>query len=272
MLECVINVSEGRDVALIEHLGRSASSSLLDIHSDIYHNRSVFTLAGSTVLSDAISLTRLAIDQLDLGLHQGVHPRVGIVDVVPFIPLGDDGLVHPVQLGEALRARDQFARIVGEELALPCFLYGPERSLPDIRTSAFSQFDPDFGPKTPHPRAGACCVGARGALIAYNVNIDGVDSKMTKLIAKNVRRRELRTLGLELGETLQVSCNLVDPIALGIEKTYDLIAEQVRELGGKIRGCELVGLLPARVLNEVARDRWEMLGLSEEATIESRLG
>lgn len=271
MLECVINVSEGRDSALIEQLRTGAGSSLLDIHSDIHHNRSVFTLAGSSVLSDAVALTRLAVESLDLGLHQGVHPRVGIVDVVPFAPLGDDGLVHPLKLHEALRARDRFAQIVSEELALPCFVYGPERSLPDIRKSAFLQLDPDFGPTTPHPQAGACCVGARGALIAYNVNVSGLDIKTTKLIAKNARRKELRALGLELGEILQVSCNLVDPIALGIEKAYDLIAEQVHGLGGQIQGCELVGLVPLRVLNEVARDRWEMLGLSCEDTIESRL-
>jgi len=272
MLECVINVSEGRDSAIIERLGRSAGSSLLDIHSDAHHNRSVFTLAGNTVLVDALALTTLAVEQLDLGLHQGVHPRIGVVDVVPFVPLGDAGLVHPMQLDEALRVRDEFARNVSEQLALPCFLYGPERSLPDIRRNAFRQLAPDFGPMIPHPRAGACCVGARGVLIAYNVNVSGVDINTTKLIAKNVRRQELRALGLDLAGSFQISCNLIDPATLGIEQAYDLIDEQVHQFGGEIRGCELVGLMPARVLNQVARQRWEPLGLHKEATLEFRLG
>ncbi|HUY07664.1 MAG TPA: hypothetical protein VMU99_10430 [Acidimicrobiales bacterium] len=272
MLECVINISEGRDAALIHRLGMSAGSSLLDIHSDIHHNRSVFTLAGGDIVANAVTLTRLAVGQLDLSLHLGVHPRIGIVDVVPFVPLGKDGLDHPVQLDEALTARNQFARTVSEELALPCFLYGPERSLPDLRKSAFLQLEPDFGPKTPHPRAGACCVGARGALIAFNVNICGVDTNATRRIARNIRRKELRALGLELGDTLQVSCNLIDPTALGIEKAYELIAREVKSLGGRVQGCELVGLLPERILSTIARERWEALGLSRESTIEFRLG
>ncbi len=271
MLECVINVSEGRDSALVAQLADRARASLLDIHSDTHHNRSVFTLAGTTVLADAVALTRLAVERLDLGSHRGVHPRIGIVDVVPFVPLGDDGVVHPIQLGEALRARDEFARIVSEDLEIPCFLYGPERSLPDIRREAFRQLLPDFGPMVPHPRAGACCVGARGALIAYNVNIGGVDTMTTKLIAKNVRRTELRSLGLEFDGSHQISCNLIDPITLGIERTYDLIEEQVRDHGGVIGSCELVGLVPARVLNQVPQSRWGALGLNNEATIEFRL-
>ena len=271
MLECVINVSEGRDVRLIEHFGSRAGSSLLDIHSDIHHNRSVFTLGGATVLSDALALTRSAVDKLDLGVHRGAHPRVGVVDVVPFVPLGDDGFAHPLNLEEAILARDQFARTVGKELALPCFLYGPERTLPAIRRSAFVDLVPDFGPMVPHPSAGACCVGARGALIAYNVNISGVDIATTKHIATLVRSPRLRTLGFALGETLQVSCNLVDPAALGIEQAYDLIAVQVLRLGGAIQHGELVGLVPEQALNAVPRDRWEALGLSREATIEFRL-
>ena len=136
---------------------------------------------------------------------------------------------------------------------------------------AFRLLSPDFGPMTPHPRAGACCVGARGALIAYNVNVDGVDAATAKLIAANVRKKELRTLGLDLDGAMQISCNLIDPITLGIEQAFDLIDRQVEAYGGQVRSCELVGLAPARILDQVARDRGETLGLHKEASLELRL-
>jgi glutamate formiminotransferase len=271
VLECVVNISEGRDRQLFTRLARSCGASLLDVHSDGHHNRSVFTLAGPQVVENTIELTREAIELIDLNDHLGAHPRIGVVDVVPFVPIGPVGYRHPIDLREALEARDQFAHAVSESLALPCFLYGPERSLPEIRRTAFRTLPPDLGPSEPHPSAGACCVGARGVLVAYNVNIAGVDLATTRTIASEVRSTELRTLGFDLGGTMQVSCNLIDPGLFGVEAAYDCIAAAVEKHHGEIHNAELVGLLPAALLEEVDRSRWKELGLNEGSTIESRL-
>lgn len=271
MLECVINVSEGRDDALLRSLSSSVATSLIDLHADKYHNRSVFTLAGMRVIEDAIALTYSAVTSLNLEQHSGAHPRIGVVDVVPFVPLGASGLEYPLQLEEALSARNQFASIVSANLDLPCFLYGPERSLPDIRRSAFGLLQPDFGPHQPNLHAGACCVGARGALIAYNVNITGVSHDETKSIAGRIRMPGLRSLGFDLNGNMQISCNITDPLRLGIDVVYDIISNEVARSGGKIRDAELVGLVPKIVYDNIDPSRRELLGLSASSTIESRL-
>ena len=163
VLECVINVSEGRDEAIIDGLRTVAGRSLLDLHRDARHNRAVLTLAGSDVESAARSVTSLGVTTIDLRTHAGAHPRLGAVDVVPFVPLFD------TNMKEAVAARDRFASWAANELGVPCFLYGPERSLPDVRRSAFRSLAPDVGPAEPHPAAGAICAGARPVLIAYNL-------------------------------------------------------------------------------------------------------
>jgi glutamate formiminotransferase len=160
VLECVINISEGADTARIDALAQSVGDDLLDVHSDADHNRSVFTLAG---VEAPRTLARKALELLDLSHHEGVHPRVGIIDVVPFVA------IEPSTFDDALRARDDFARFAADELGIPCFLYGPERTLPYIRKHAFADLFPDHGPHAPHPQAGAICVGARPILIAYNL-------------------------------------------------------------------------------------------------------
>ena len=167
VLEAVINVSEGRDPAVIAEIGRASGPLLLDVHSDRFHHRSVFTLAGSPaeVEASALGLARRAVELLDLTSHVGVHPRLGVVDVVPFVPYGR-------AFSEALAARDRFAHVLAGD-GVPCFLYGPERTLPEVRRQAFVTLAPDLGPIEPHPTAGACCVGARDVLIAYNLVIDG---------------------------------------------------------------------------------------------------
>ena len=271
MLECVVNISEGRDRALLTSLASNAGESLLDVHSDAYHNRSVFTLAGLSVVDDAIELTAAAVATLDLQRHGGAHPRLGIVDVVPFVPLGIAGLKDPPDLDEALSARDRFARIAGARFELPCFLYGPERSLPMIRRAAFIELAPDFGPSQPNPRTGACCVGARGALIAYNVNVDGLDLTTTRSIARHIRRPGVRALGFDLDGNMQISCNLTEPIRFGIAAAYDLIEFEVQKHNGTVRNAELVGLVPSAVFDATPPARRELLGLGPSATIESRI-
>ena len=273
MLECVVNLSEGADTALLDELAAAAGSALLDVHADPHHHRSVLTLAGPTTEEAARAVARSALDRLDLGGHRGVHPRFGVVDVVPFVPLGAGGAPLPEGTGlePARRARDAFAAWAAEELALPCFLYGPERTLPELRRRAFVDLRPDTGPARPHPTAGACAVGARWALVAYNVWLDSADVTVARAVAGAVRRPGLRTLGLATGDHTQVSCNLVDPAALGPARAYDAVAAEASRRGVGVLRAELVGLAPRAVVEAVDPSRRAELDLSVERTIEARL-
>ncbi len=273
MLECVVNVSEGADQALLGALDQAAAPSLLDRHSDADHNRSVYTLAGGDLEPAVRRLTAEALSRLDLRTHRGVHPRLGIVDVVPFVPLDDSGA--PVgddgDLAEALEARRRFGEWAADELSLPCFFYGPERTLPELRRRAFVDLEPDTGPPHPHPSAGACAVGARSALVAYNVLLGTDDLSVARAVAAEVRRPELRTLGLAVTGGVQVSCNLVAPHRLGPEQAYRAVTESAGQRGVAVTGAELVGLAPAAVVEAVPPEAWETLDLSPGRTVEARL-
>jgi glutamate formiminotransferase / 5-formyltetrahydrofolate cyclo-ligase len=257
VLECVVNVSEGTRTDVVARLGATCGADLLDVHSDPHHNRSVLTLVGV----DAVRrLTVEAVDALDLSLHAGVHPRLGVVDVVPFVPLAGSSMAA------AVRARDEFAVWAADVLALPCFFYGPERSLPEVRRTAWRSRPPDTGPRVPHPTAGAVCVGARGVLVAYNLWLARADLGLAKRVAAAVRGPHLRALGLPVGQRVQVSMNLVDPLLLGPAQAFDLVAAHTA-----IEAAELVGLVPSAVLHAVPRERWAALDLGVERTIEERL-
>lgn len=256
MLECVINISEGRSVATVELIARNAGGSLLDVHTDPYHNRSVITTIGEEA---ARAVAAAAVLALDLRRHQGAHPRFGVVDVVPFVPLGSSSL------DDAVKARDRFARWLAEELAVPCFLYGPERSLPDVRRHAFDSLPPDIGPATPHPTAGACAVGARPVLVAYNLWLADRDLELARRIAASVRGPAVRALGLQVGPHVQVSTNLIAPDRVGPDAVFDAVAEHA-----PIERAELVGLAPRAVLETIDPARWDELDLSPERTIEAR--
>jgi glutamate formiminotransferase len=281
--ECVINISEGRDRSVIDAVAGAGAALVLDVHTDAQHHRSVLTLAGG--LPDVESAARLvaarAVDTIDLSCHRGVHPRLGAVDVVPFVPLArPDGAVTPWE--HVVAARDAFAAWAGTALGVPCFLYGPERTLPDVRRGAFTTLDPDTGPPAPHPTAGATAVGARDVLIAYNVWIAGGTADdgqadvdvvaVARQLADDLRRPGLRTLGLAVGAGAQVSCNVVDPGRVTLAEVFDGVARGADERGCTVVRGELVGLLPRSALAGVPPSRWAELGLSAEDTIESRLG
>lgn len=257
MLECVINISEGRDAAVIDRIAASARGSLLDVHTDPHHNRSVLTVVGEEA-ARAVAVATVA--SIDLRSHSGVHPRIGALDVVPFVPLDD------ATLSDAVDARDRFCAWAAEELALPCFVYGPERSLPEVRRGAFTDLAPTTGPPVPHPTAGAAAVGARPILVAYNVWLAEADLDLARRVAASVRRPGLRTLGLQVGDRVQVSMNLTDPAEIG----PDLATDAVGELA-EVAGCELVGLVPRSVLDRIPQRRWVDLDLAESSTIEARL-
>lgn len=261
MLECVINVSEGRDPAVLEALSEAAGSALLDLHTDPWHHRGVLTLGGDRTEPAARAVAACAVERIDLGRHQGAHPRLGALDVVPFVPLSGS----PME--EALAARDRFAAWAGAELSLPCFLYGPERSLPEVRRLAFRGLSPETGPPEPHPTAGAACVGARELLVAYNVWLaPGSELASARAIAGELRGPAVRALGFELGDRVQVSFNLIDPAVVGPAEVYDEVATRA-----PVERAELVGLIPETALRRVPEARLDELDLSHEQTIEARL-
>lgn len=244
MLVCPLNVSEGRDPRRLARLEAAAGSALLDVHADPHHHRSVLWLAGE----DAPRLvTALAVELLDLRRHQGVHPRIGVVDVVPFV---GDG---------AAQARDAFAAWAWEALRLPALPYGGDGpTLPAVRRRR--------GRTLAHPTAGAVAVGARGPLVAYNVWLADPDLALARRVASAVRSPEIRALGLPVGDRVQVSMNLVDPLRAGPGAAYDAVAALTA-----VAGSELVGLVPEQVLLAEPEDRWSQLDLAPDRTVEARL-
>lgn len=257
MLECVVNISEGRRTEVIDGIAAAAGPDLLDVHSDPDHNRAVLTLVGTAAPR---AVARAAVAALDLRAHDGVHPRIGVVDVVPFVPLADS------TMADALAARDAFARWVAEELGVPAFLYGPERTLPEVRRGAFTEFGPDTGPPAPHQSAGAVAVGARPVLLAWNLWLDDSDLETARRIAADLRGPDVRALGLQVGPSVQVSMNLVAPARTGPAGIYDRVAAMA-----PIARAELVGLVTDEVLRSVPAERWSQLDLGPGRTVEERL-
>ena len=261
MLECVINVSEGRRPEVVAAVAAPAGRHLLDLHRDADHHRSVLTLAGPDVEEAAFAVVAAAVEHIDLRRHVGAHPRLGAADVVPFVPL--DGSSDR----DARDARDRLVARVAAELGVPCFRYGPERSLPDIRRRAFADLAPDAGPHRPHPSAGATCVGARPVLVAYNLWLSSPATiEQARRIAADLRSPTVRALGLVIGDWVQVSCNLIDPIRTRPDEVFDSVARRA-----PVARAELVGLVPAVVLDAVPGWRRPALDLSPAATIEARL-
>ena len=269
MFECVVNISEGRDVAVLDELSALAGGSLRDRHRDSFHHRSVFTLINEppALVADVHALVRHAYQRLDLRTHAGVHPRFGVVDVVPFVAL------EPDRRDEARALRDAAARWFVTNFEVPVFLYGPledgeERTLPEIRRRAFSSLEPDLGPPRATPARGAVAVGCRAVLVAWNVWLRNVSLDEARAIASALRSPAVRALALPVGNDVQVSCNLVDHSAVRTSQVYDHIASLVG--GDAIIRAELVGLAPLALVEAEDRARWAQLGLSPERTIEAR--
>ena len=265
----VPNVSEGRDDTTIEALCeavRIPGAHLLDLHSDADHNRSVLTVAGDPLaVQDAmVSLAGEAMERIDLRRHQGVHPRVGALDLVPIVALTPDEMPLACELATGIAQR------IGEELALPVFRYGeiasnPERRLPrDFRRGGLEeltravedgQLEPDDGPRRIHATAGAVMVGAREPLIALNVWLPDATLDDARAIAARIRESGggppgLRALGLYLAEAevAQVSMNLEDFRRTPPAAAIGAVRREAERLGVVAGDSELVGLIPAMAL------------------------
>jgi glutamate formiminotransferase len=263
-LQCVPNVSEGRDASLIERLAeaiRAEGAELVDVHSDVDHHRSVFTcFGGGGVLERAmLALARTVVQSIDLRAHRGVHPRVGALDVVPFVPL------RGASMAEAVGVAHHLGFAMAEELELPVFFYGAaalredRRELAAIRLGGFEQlgervgvWQPDAGPARVHPTAGATIVGARGPLIAFNAVLDTAQIDVATLIARTIRESSgglpaVRALGVWLASRgrAQVAMNLLDYRRTPPRLVAEHIEAQAREADTEVRAYELVGCAPA---------------------------
>ena len=254
LMQCVPNFSEGRDPKVIEAIVRAVRQTpgvrLADWSADEDHNRMVVTFVGppETVRAAALAAAAAAIQQIDLRTHQGVHPRLGALDVLPFVPLS----------GITLAECAEIARSVGRELAarhgLPIFLYEAaspgNRSLPEVRKSAFQTLLPDYGPNAPHATAGAAVVGAREPLIAYNVNLATADLSAARAIARELRVHPalpgIRALGLRLPsrQITQVSMNITRPDETPLLAVFRYVKRRASELGTLVMESEVIGALP----------------------------
>jgi glutamate formiminotransferase / 5-formyltetrahydrofolate cyclo-ligase len=289
LVESVPNVSEGRRLDVVERLGRAIESTpgvhLLDRTSDASHNRSVFTLAGPAgAVSDALErLVSTAIDEIDMERHAGEHPRIGAVDVIPFVPLAETTMDEAVEVARA------FGRRIGERLALPVYFYAraalrPERAkLADVRRGQYEGLkdeidqrgrEPDAGPPRMHPSAGAVAVGARPFLIAYNINLESPDRDLAVRIARRIRESggglpRVQGNGFfieELGRA-QVSMNLLDFTTTPLWRVWETVRAEAAEDGVELAESELIGLAPLAAFLDVA-DHAEA---PREAPVEERL-
>ncbi len=270
MFECVLNLSEGRRLDVLDELSNAAGESLRDRHADAFHHRSVFTLINDAdqLVADVRHLIDDALTHLDLAGHEGVHPRFGVVDVVPFVAL--DARESP----RACALRDDTANWLATTHGVPVFLYGPlsggERTLPEVRRRAFRDLSPDVGPAEAHPRFGASALGCRPILVAWNLWLEGVDLDTARRIARELRRPGLRTMAFAVGGAVQVSCNVIDVSVVSLSSVYDEVAARVPR-GGRLARAELVGLAPKSLLDAEEPSRWDQLDLSAQRTIEARI-
>ncbi len=294
LIESVPNVSEGRRPDVVERLAGSLTSVpgvyLLDRTSDPSHNRSVFTVAGEhdAVTAGLERLVATAIDEIDMDEQLGEHPRIGAVDVVPFVPLGSTTLDDCVELAR------QFGQRIAARHGIPVYLYASAAAradrvrLADVRRGQYEGLkaeigqngrQPDFGPDRMHPRAGAVAVGARPFLIAWNVNLASEDVELAKRIARRVRESggglpRLQANGFRVEEPerghpvrAQVSMNLLDFRVTPLWRAWEAVADLAAEDGVELAESELIGLAPLAALLDVA----DHAGVPAEGPVEERL-
>lgn len=290
MIECIPNVSEGRDEKVVQALSdavRSAGADLLDVHRDPDHHRSVFTFVGDARVVEraALALARAAIHLIDLRRHVGVHPRLGALDVLPFVPLGGATMADAIAIAHAV------GRTLAADLDLPVFFYEAAalrphcRTLPSIRSGGFEAlaerlagplWSPDVGPARPHPSAGASVVGARSVLIAFNAVLATPELGPAARIARAIRESSggmpaVRAIAvaLETRELAQVAMNLLDYRRTPVADVVARLETEAAHAGVKVQGYELVGCAPADAISEALRPR--ILGLRPSQLLDPAL-
>jgi glutamate formiminotransferase / 5-formyltetrahydrofolate cyclo-ligase len=293
IIECVPNISEGRRAELIERLAEAmrgvAGVRLLDYSSDVSHNRSVFTLAGEAgpLKTAVLTLFELAVPAIDLRGHQGEHPRLGAIDVVPFVP------IEGVSMTDCVRLAKDVAAAVADRFEVPIYLYEDAASAParlnleDIRRGEFEglaakmsspEWKPDYGPSHPHATAGASVIGARMPLIAYNINLATNRLDVAKQIAAAIRHssggyRFVKAMGLRLDDRdiVQVSMNLTNFEKTPIFRVFETVKREAARHGVAVLESEIVGLVPSAALVAAAAFYLQLERFSGDQVLENRL-
>jgi len=293
IIECIPNLSEGRRQDVIDACAqaiRGAGVHLLDVKSDASHNRTVYTFAGDApaVRAAVLALFAAAVPAIDLRSHSGEHPRLGAVDVTPFVP------IEGVTMAECVALAKSVGEEIGRQFGVPVFLYEEaastpaRRNLEDIRRGEFEglaakmqqpDWKPDFGPSAPHASAGAAVVGARMPLIAYNINLATNRLDVAKKIASAVRQssgglRFVKAMGVELSDkgVVQVSMNLTNFEKTPMFRVFELVKREAARYGVNVLESEIVGLVPAAALTATAAWFLQMEdGFSAEQILENRL-
>jgi glutamate formiminotransferase / 5-formyltetrahydrofolate cyclo-ligase len=290
LFEAIPNFSEGKDrakISLIIDAVRSVPGvRVLGLHSDADHNRSVLTFAGEedAVLSGAIALAKACAADLDLASQAGEHPRMGVLDVLPFVPL------EGATMDDAVRLAGRTAEILGS-LGFPVFLYGAaasaahRRDLPDVRRAGYEgvaarledpMWRPDYGPHVLDPRRGAVAVGARPFLVAFNAFLDTGDIEVARQIARRVRESggglpAVKALGFLVGGKAQVSMNLTDLERTPIPTALEAVRSAAAELGTSVESTELVGLAPLAAILDTAKHYLGLRELTPNHVLETKL-
>src|SRR3954467_6739743 len=292
-IECVPNVSEGRRPEVIDPIVSALRAikavRVLDVSSDASHNRTVISMVGShTSLRDAVLvLFEHAVAAIDMRSHTGAHPRLGAIDVVPFIP------IEGITMSECVALARDTAAAVASRFGIPVFLFeeaattAARRNLADIRRGEFEnlaaklalpEWRPDFGPSAPHPTAGATVIGARMPLIAFNVNLATGRLDLAKAIATTVRERDgglpaVKALGVPTSnpDVVQVSMNLTNYEQTSIRRAFEAVRDAATRLGVRVVESEIVGLVPAAALADVNTLELQLTGFSTDQILEQRL-
>jgi glutamate formiminotransferase len=293
LIECIPNVSEGRRPEIVAQMADAIRAlpgvRLLDCSSDPSHNRSVFTLAGDAagVEQAVMALFELAVSNIDLRTHRGEHPRMGAVDVVPFVP------IEGVTMAECVELAKKVGGAVAQRFGIPVYLYedastNPARkNLEDIRRGEFEGLGakmttqgwaPDFGPGAPHPSAGASVIGARMALVAYNINLASDRLDVAKKIAAAIRHssggyRYVKAAGFKLEDRgiVQVSMNLTNYEKTPIFRVFETVKREAARYGVSILESEIVGLIPSAALNAAAEFYLQIEGFKPDQVLENKL-
>lgn len=284
MLECVPNFSEGNDPsvvrAIVEAIRSAPGALVLGWESDGDHNRSVVTFAGSAdaVVEAAVRGAGKAAELIDLNRHQGEHPRVGAADVIPFVPLEGS------TMDEAVAAAHRAGAEIWRRLGVPVYFYEaaaqrPERKpLQKVRRKGFDGLPPDVGTVAAHSSAGASMVGARGFLIAYNVDLETPDPEVARMIARLIREssggfRYVKAMGLYLKSRncAQVSMNLVNFAETPLDDLFGAIEGEAAKLGTLVASCELIGLIPRRAFEMAPEFFKRAANFNESRIIETRM-
>jgi glutamate formiminotransferase len=294
LFEAVPNFSEGRDAARISRITDSVRAisgvTVLDLHSDPDHDRSVLTFVGEEepLFRASVALARACAREIDLAAQSGVHPRMGSLDVLPFVPLGPP--LSEATLEDAARLARSAGEAIGS-LGLPVYLYGAAASAPhrenltEVRRGGYNGlvaraddplWEPDYGPRELSPRSGAVAVGARPFLVAFNAYLDTDDVEVARAVAGEVRERDgglpgVKALGLEVGGRAQVSMNLTDLERTSIPTALEAVRRSAERRGAEVESTELVGLVPLVAVLEAARHYLALPELGTKQVLETAL-